>query len=62
MHNLSLHTKVLIGCNHSSAAKLAALSEANLGAKGDYSEACPINMLPPRKFADTGVWWCGSTQ
>ena len=59
---LALHSKGLIGHNHSSAAKLAALSEANLGANGDYSETRPINMLHLRKFAETGVWWCGSTQ
>jgi len=59
---LALHSEGLIGYGHSSAAMSAALSEANLGAKGDYSEARPTSMLSPRKFADTGVWWCGSTQ
>lgn len=59
---LALHFRGLIGYSHSSAAMSAALSEANLGAKRDYSEARPTSMLTPRKFADTGVWWCGSTQ
>jgi hypothetical protein len=52
---LAPHSRGLIGSGHLSGAMSAALSEANLGAKGDYSEARPTSMLPSRKFADTGV-------
>lgn len=37
----------------------AALSEANLSAKGDYSDACPTKTSPTRKFTDHGEWCAG---
>jgi|SRR5690242_3119598 len=43
---LLLHISRQVGCTFGGV----------IGAKGDYSGACPIKTFSPSKFAETGVW------
>jgi hypothetical protein len=56
---LALCLQVMIGFSIHQPHSPAALSEANLSAKGDYSDACPTKMPPTGKFADHGEWCAG---